>query len=89
MPEKPDENSSEQEWEAYRTWKEGYETWKHITCPCGWGYFDMDGIWISGEEVREGSIDPNPLWKSTRGKAPWTSQKESFKGSLLDRAEKR
>ncbi len=39
-----------------KEWKKGYEEWKNITCPCGMGYFDENGRWVSGEDVRRAKL---------------------------------
>ncbi|PVH76934.1 hypothetical protein DL98DRAFT_639651 [Cadophora sp. DSE1049] len=73
-PQPPPENASKRDWKAYEQqiydWEEGYKNWKHITCPCRRGYFDEDGKWVSGEDVRRGTVLPNPRWESTNGIAP-------------------
>ncbi|KAL2064380.1 hypothetical protein VTL71DRAFT_4874 [Oculimacula yallundae] len=51
-------------------WKEAYESWKHITCPCKHGYFDEDGKWVSGGDVRNEKEPRNPRWESSNGIAP-------------------
>jgi hypothetical protein len=60
-----------------KKWDAEYELWKDVSCPCRYGYFDEDGIWISGGSVRawissdgkEGK-QPNPRWKDNKGRAP-------------------
>jgi hypothetical protein len=53
-----------------KKWRAGYEEWKDISCPCRLGYFDEDGVWISGGEVRAGLKPSNPRWNGNRGRAP-------------------
>ncbi|KAH6684703.1 hypothetical protein B0J14DRAFT_664698 [Halenospora varia] len=55
------------EWDK---WDEGYQEWKSITCPCGYGYFNRDGIWINGALVQSHQKPFNPLWAHNQGRAP-------------------
>ena len=85
----PPEGASEQElieyWDRQDAWDKAYEEWKHITCPCGLGYFDIDGVWVSGADVRSGK-SPNPLWKENGGLAPPRESKyKKFRGKLSER----
>jgi hypothetical protein len=41
-------------------WRKEYETWKDVTCACGFGYYTLYGEWISGEDVRAGKAPPKP-----------------------------
>ncbi|KAG4444115.1 hypothetical protein IFR05_000344 [Cadophora sp. M221] len=89
-PQPPSEEASTRDWNDYEReaaqWEEDYEDWKHITCPCRHGYFDVDGKWVSGGEVRRGKAVPNPRWDSTDGIAPdVTSTKEKYKLKLFER----
>jgi hypothetical protein len=97
MPSWPSEETSEEHNLKYDQWKKGYNEWSKITCPCGWGYFDFDGIWVSGADVRKRIRRPNPLWKDTGGQAPTTKDTgrgkpssikfEGFPGKLFERDE--
>jgi hypothetical protein len=68
-PEPPDDATST-EWEAYYSkdekWMKGFDDWSKISCPCGYGYFNSEGIWVSGGEARAGKL--NPLWEHNGGK---------------------
>ncbi|KAE8440640.1 hypothetical protein EG329_007006 [Mollisiaceae sp. DMI_Dod_QoI] len=33
----------------FEEWKKEYETWKDVTCACGYGYYTIEGRWISGQ----------------------------------------
>jgi hypothetical protein len=83
-PKKPSGSASIREREKYKDnlekWNKGYEEWKQITCPCGFGYFDVNGVWISGGEAREKKR--NPLWKATGGRAPYAKGKLNDKKHL-------
>jgi len=46
--------------EDLATWRKEYETWKDVTCACGFGYYTLYGEWISGEDVRAGKAPPKP-----------------------------
>jgi hypothetical protein len=48
-------------------WLEGYAEWSRITCPCGFGYFNSEGVWISGGKAQAGNF--NPLWEENGGRA--------------------
>ena len=65
-------------------WDRGYDEWKHITCPCGHGYFDSNGEWVSGADVRDGRSPPNPLWAFHGGVSP-SLTRSKFQGELYDR----
>ena len=67
-------------------WNKEYEQWKGITCPCGQGYFDRDGVWISGADVRDGKYEPNPDWSKTNGFAP-KAKNRKYTGKLHERWE--
>ena len=67
-------------------WEKDYEQWRHITCPCGRGYFDRQGVWISGADVRDGKHEPNPDWSNTNGFAP-KSKDRKYTGMLHERWE--
>lgn len=41
-------------------WKKEYETWKDVTCACGFGYYTILGEWVSGSDVRAGRMPPKP-----------------------------
>lgn len=47
----------------FDTWKAEYDTWKNTTCPCGFGYYTIEGVWISGEDVRTGKAPPKPRYE--------------------------
>jgi hypothetical protein len=42
-------------------WLKEYETWKDITCACGFGYYTIQGEWISGADVRARKAPPRPI----------------------------
>ncbi|KAL5328114.1 hypothetical protein ACEPPN_005822 [Leptodophora sp. 'Broadleaf-Isolate-01'] len=89
-PQPPPEDASSRDWEEHdrqvAQWEEEYEDWKHITCPCRRGYFDEDGKWVSGGEVRRGAAVPNPRWESSDGIAPDVrSTRDKYKVKLFER----
>jgi hypothetical protein len=96
-PQWPSEKSSSQQKLEYEKWKVDWDEWSKITCPCGWGYFNYNGIWVSGAKVRKGNEPSNPLWKDTGGQAPTTKDTgrakpssikfEAFPGKLFERLE--
>ncbi|KAH7327525.1 hypothetical protein BKA65DRAFT_68563 [Rhexocercosporidium sp. MPI-PUGE-AT-0058] len=91
-PQPPSEGSSSKHWNAYQKqiteWEEGYRDWKHITCPCRRGYFDEDGKWVSGGDVRKGVMNSNPRWESNNGFAPDVkANKDRYKVRLFSRVE--
>lgn len=86
MPKLPENATPEQQQRyerEYDEWYRGYQEWKHITCPCGLGYFNTDGVWISGADVRSGREPPNPLW--TNGTADTRDRERGFGGELFER----
>jgi hypothetical protein len=65
-------NESEADYDSeakkeFDTWKAEYDTWKDITCPCGFGYYTIEGVWISGEDVRTGKAPPKPRYEVSNG----------------------
>lgn len=86
-PARPSKNSSVDEHRAYDKWKKGWEEWSQITCPCRNGYFNSEGIWISGADVRNGKSPENPLWEETGGVAPRNIRMDHFRGKLFERCQ--
>jgi len=82
-------SASPEEVEKYQAlsdeWTKGYDEWKDITCPCGLGYFDEDGVWKSGADVRNGIHPPNSRWETNGGVAPPRNGGGQFHGNLSDR----
>jgi hypothetical protein len=68
-PRKGELNKKEYE-KQIKKWRAGYEEWKDISCPCRMGYFNEDGVWISGGEVRANLKPSNPRWAKNKGRAP-------------------
>jgi hypothetical protein len=69
-PRRGDFNETEEYEKQKEKWRAGYEEWKDISCPCRLGYFDENGVWISGGEVRAELKPSNPRWDGNRGRAP-------------------
>ncbi len=83
----PAQTAPGRDWATYslqlQSWEKNYEDWKDITCPCRRGYFDEDGKWVSGGDVRNEVKPPNPRWASTNGMAPvTTSHRGRYKATL-------
>jgi hypothetical protein len=104
MPLRPSEATSHKQKAKlqvkYDEWKKGWDEWSDITCPCGWGYFNTDGIWVSGADVRKLAQPVNPIWKGTggrhpqapstededaEGRTPAKNEFEAFPGKLCER----
>ena len=76
-------------------WDNDFKEWRDISCPCGYGYFDIHGLWISGGEVRlwlkggyPGQGKPgNPLWRDNEYRAPKKSKhnREESKRKIYER----
>lgn len=89
-PKEPEgSHTTSEDWILYNTrsaeWDKNYEIWKHITCPCGLGYFDIDGLWRSGADVRNQKYPRNPLWSKNDGVAPKLSKDVKFRAKLHER----
>lgn len=51
---------AESEAKEFARWLAEYDTWKDVTCACGFGYYTIEGEWIPGVEVRAGKAPPKP-----------------------------
>jgi hypothetical protein len=91
-PQKPDPDASSEEKNEYRKrqaeWNAAYDVWKDISCPCGWGYFNLEGIWIDGAMVRKRLEPSNPLWAENSGRSPQNIREmKGERGNLFERGQ--
>jgi len=65
-----------------RAWKHERQKWKDITCSCGYGYFDDNGVWISGAAVRARRQPGNPRWAHNDFRNPDTTNSSASRHSF-------
>jgi hypothetical protein len=88
-PQEPPPGSSKDERKDYedllKRWREESKAWRDTSCPCRFGYFNLDGHWVAGNYVRKyleegrdalGASPPNPRWENNRWMAPEQPESE-------------